>query len=162
MSTKYSIPTRLLHWSFASLYVVILATVWLHDTFKFLMPWHKALGALTLLLVCVRLIFRLTGPTLDPLPSPSPKWVTLGHAMLYLLMIAVPLSGVMMSMYGRGLDLFFVQIPPLFGVDKTMSGFFKEAHEFLANSFVMLASGHILFAIWHQFVKKDKVFDRII
>lgn len=155
MESKYSLTTRIIHWSSAALYLSILLTVWLHDAFKFLMPWHKALGVVAMLLVVIRLFFRLTGPTLEPLPSPPPTLVKLGHAALYGLMIAVPLSGILMSMYGRGIDLFFLQVPPLLGVDKAMSGMFKEAHEVLANLFITFVFGHVVFALWHRFGKKD-------
>lgn len=65
----------------------------------------------------------------------------LGHLALYALMIAVPVVG-LMAWFGASEDL-------------------AELHEMAKPLFVLLILAHVLAALWHQFIRKDGLMDRM-
>jgi len=93
---------RFLHWTMALLIAAQAAVGWIgHEMERSpakvdVMTAHKSLGITLLLLVLLRLLWRATHAA-PPHPSDAPRWETvaarLSHAALYLLMIALPLSG---------------------------------------------------------------------
>jgi cytochrome b561 len=105
---------------------------------------HVAFGMAVLALVAVRLILRLTrgvpepGGTAGSLQVKAADW---GHRLLYLMMIAVPLGGI--SVWFLGLDV-------------------GELHGLAANVLMIVALGHALIALYHQYVVKDGLLRRMM
>lgn len=103
---------------------------------------HVWVGVAVLVMVVLRLIVRLVqgGPAADPgLGGALATW---GHRALYLLMFAVP---------ALGAYSWFAQ------VDAT-----AEPHAVLANVLMILAGGHALMAIVHQYVLRDGLMLRML
>lgn len=114
MRGRYSRVAASLHWLMAVMVLAMLCTGlamsgWLEmtkpDRFA-LFQWHKSLGVLLLWVIALRLIWRLWHRP-PALPAAFKNWEVrashMTHRLLYLLMIAMPLSGWLMvsaSSYG--------------------------------------------------------------
>lgn len=105
---------------------------------------HVAFGLAILALVVVRVLIRLSrgAPAAPGAPgSLSVLAADWGHRLLYLLMIAVPLGGV--AVFFLGLDL-------------------GDVHGLAANLLMLVALGHALMALYHQYVLKDGLLRRMM
>ena len=132
-----------------------------------LMMWHKSIGITLLLLVLLRLAWALSNPR--PLPeNSSGKWeraaAWLNHIGLYLLMLAIPLSGWLMnSAKNVPFSLFrVIPWPALTGPDEALGEVFEELHEGLVTALVFLLALHVAAALWHHFFKRDRVLLRML
>jgi cytochrome b561 len=164
---------RFFHWLIAALifaqYVLgWLAASWgLSPTKINLFVWHKSLGILVLALVILRLLNRLTKPT-PALPAAMPAWertaARASHALLYLAMIAMPITGwVIHSASGVPFRIFWqVPLPPLVAPDKHTADLAAVAHFSLGVVFVALIVLHVGAALRHHFIKHDDVLTRMM
>ncbi|MCC4118929.1 cytochrome b/b6 domain-containing protein, partial [Aromatoleum toluclasticum] len=98
-----------------------------------LISWHKWIGFTVLLLFIPRLVLRLTKPVPAPVGT-MPGWqravASITHAVLYALIIAVPLSGWRMSS-AKGFPVVYlglVPLPDLVGKDEALGNVLKSAH----------------------------------
>lgn len=164
--TKYSKTAILLHWIIAILVVTNVVLVNMAEGLPreakgIYMDPHKAIGISILFLSLFRLFWRV-GHKPPPLPDNIPTWqATLGrsvHALFYFLIIAVPLTGWMMSAArpgSEGVDyfgLFMLDLPG--GDSKALSDFGNDGHEILTKPLVILIFLHVLGALKHQFADR--------
>ena len=125
---------------------------------------HKSLGVSIFTLIIIRILWRLTH-TPPALLSSYKAWerklATGTHHALYLLMIALPLSGVIMSTYSKyGIKWF--GIPFIKGLDNTpMREVFTEVHEVIGVIILVILILHTAGAIKHKFIDKDDTFKRM-
>jgi len=132
--------------------------------------FHKSLGITILMLALLRLAWRAFDP--HPLfPTTMPRWqvvgARVGHVLLYALLFLVPLSGwwfdsvsALRPTYVWGL----FELPKLGGPDPTipdLKEFAAGRHEFLFWTLVLVAVGHAVVALWHQFVSRDGLLARM-
>ena len=102
MSDRYTRTAIVFHWVIAVLVLCNIALAW---TFKIFddYPWtqyvtntHKTIGITVLGLALMRLLWRIGHPP-PPFNAAIPRWqvksARLGHAGLYFLILAMPLSG---------------------------------------------------------------------
>ena len=85
------------------------------------------------------------------------------HLLLYLLLIAIPVTGWLMSSAKGFTTNYFglFDLPNLVGKDKALAHTLKELHGFLANSLMALVALHIAAAIKHQVIDKDNLMARM-
>lgn len=160
---KYPLSSRILHWLIALIILTVLG-LGIYMT-KFLpmenpnhlqiYELHKSLGVSVLILVFIRIVNRFVKKA-PSLPSTMPRWEValahLGHFGLYVLMVAVPLSGYLMSnSYGFPVHLFGIEMPFLITTNPALGNLFAEAHELLAYTLIALVVLHILAVIKHRF-----------
>ena len=83
-------------------------------------------------------------------------------ALLYLLMIALPVSGYVMSSAGGNPPSFFglFTLPNLVGVDKSLDESARQAHYVFAWAIGALIALHIAAVVWHV-MKRDTVLTRM-
>jgi cytochrome b561 len=88
----------------------------------------------------------------------------IGHGMLYLLMIAIPLSGWLMSSAKGFQTVYFgvLPIPDLVSKDKAIGDALEAVHMILNYSMAAILVGHIGAAIKHHVVDKDDVLRRML
>lgn len=129
--------------------------------------WHKWIGVSVFLLTVARLAWRMGHPA-PPLPAGMKAWEKLlagaTHALLYLLLFAVPLSGWLMSS-AAGFPVVYLGIlplPDLIGKDKELAEFLKFLHFFLTAAFGLLVLAHIGAALKHRLLDRDDVLARMI
>lgn len=132
-----------------------------------LLVWHKSIGITLLLLAIFRLIWRVASSRPDPLPQ-TPHWehkvAALSHALFYLLMIAVPVTGWLMnSAKNIPFKLFrLVPWPALVGPSEPWGGIFGQWHKSLVVAFIVLILLHVAAALRHHFIKRDQVLNRML
>ena len=126
---------------------------------------HKVIGLTVLLLVVLRLIYRLTqgAPRSDPtVPAALTGVSHLVHWSLYALLIAVPIGGYIAISYGGYLEVFGVHLPAITEKNDDLSKEVFEWHETGAILIIAFVALHIVAAIYHKFVRKDRVVERMM
>lgn len=163
LAQKYTLATRIFHWIGALLIVAAWVAIEQGDEFISL---HKSIGASFLIWTLLRIINRFISKA--PAPVPAPKWQTatahLTHLGLYLAMLAMPITGMLMSMYGgRGVSVFgLFSLPSVVGIDRDMAKLMNGLHTgALFYVLVFLVVAHIGAAIYHQFILKDDLLSRM-
>jgi cytochrome b561 len=128
---------------------------------------HKATGILILALVAGRIFWRIINVQ-PKLPAGTSKLIHLGasagHIALYILMIAMPLSG-WLFMTGKYPLTFYglFDVPMLTSPeDKDIRKLARELHEPLANILIAIISVHVLAALYHHRILKDNVLTRML
>lgn len=131
-----------------------------------LIQTHKSLGATILILVALRLVWRATNPS-PRQPEGTPGWMRvlalLNHCALYLLMLAQPISGILMvQAHGHGVQPFgWFTWPTWVAPDKARAELFESIHEALWIALVTLAALHIVAAFYHHWARRDGVLRRM-
>lgn len=165
---KWSVSSRIFHWISAILLVVTWVLILLYDNTdsKVYIGLHKAFGISLLFWMIARVINRVF--TKAPPAALMPKWQViisqLTHFGLYALLIAMPVAGLLMSVYGgRPVDMFgLFQIPVFLTPDRSAARFFNDVHtDIIWPMIVVFTLAHIGAALFHQFVKKDNLIGRI-
>jgi cytochrome b561 len=163
---------KALHWTMALLIPVawILAVI-REDLPKEiagrLMMFHKSIGLLVLTLLVVRILWRLThaAPAAEKTPWEPIGELTAkaGHGLLYLLMLAVPLGGVVMSLIGgRPLPFFgLFEIASPFVQNRDLARSIAGVHELAGHLLLLVAFAHAVVGILHHVVLKDRTLLKI-
>jgi cytochrome b561 len=164
----YSRVARWLHWSMGLLIIGNLAGGLLHDlNAPLIMPLHKATGMLLLALAVVRIVWRMLHPA-PALPADMAMWeratASFTHAILYAMMVLIPLSGWVMASGGnKPIGFFGLFEIPKFDVvrESTLWEVAHEGHELLGYAMIALLLLHIGAALRHHFVLKDGMLARM-
>jgi cytochrome b561 len=129
--------------------------------------WHKEFGILVLALVTVRISWRL-GNKIPVLPNALPHWqkyaARLAHYAFYFFMIAMPITGWMMSS-ASGLPVSFFGLwvlPNLIAVNEANRILLAEIHEWLAYGLIATLCVHIVASLQHHFIYKDDILRRML
>ncbi len=100
-SNRYTRTAMALHWAIALLIIANVVLIWIVDWLpdeweRPVIDTHKSIGITVLGLAVMRLLWRYTHRP-PPLPTTYPRWERVAaraaHAMLYVLIFALPLSG---------------------------------------------------------------------
>lgn len=161
-----------LHWLIALLIISIMA-LGVYMTGLPLSPqklkiysWHKWAGITVLLISILRIIWRIKNPA-PPLPSSMSQSVRklahAGHALLYTLTIAIPISGWLMSSAKGVQTVWFgiLPLPDLIDKNKELGDALLNAHVNLNVLLGAIIVGHVVMAIKHHFVDKDGTLHRM-
>lgn len=167
----YTHTARVFHWLTAAVIAGMLALGWYMTAIEedpgsdwyFLL--HKSVGIIVLLLVLLRLLWRM-GHQPGLLPAQLPRWqITaskLSHGLLYATMAAMPLAGLAGSLFSKGgIAVFGYPLPRVFAANHDISELFFSAHSVIAWILVGLITLHVLAALKHLLVNKDGVFQRM-
>lgn len=129
---------------------------------------HKSTGLLILGLVVARLLWRWANKT-PTLPNAMPGILKAGariiHALLYLVLFALPLSGWIMSTAAGRIPTFYglITIPfPGIEPNKQLAENALDAHEILVFIFLSLLVLHVLAALKHHFIDHDDILRRML
>ncbi|MCX4188320.1 cytochrome b [Methylophaga sp. OBS4] len=120
---------------------------------------HKSLGLTAAILILFRLGWRLTHKA-PPLPGYVPMWQQRAsrgvHGLLYVLMVAIPLSGYLQSMFSKYDTKFWgIILPRMAEADEAMRETFSAGHEFLAFTLIALLLIHIAAVVKHRLAGND-------
>ncbi len=123
--------------------------------------WHKAIGLMALALVVARLLWR-RGSSVPQTAALTPfeaRWSHRTHLMLYVLMIAVPITGWLASSFFGSPTKFFglFTIPAITPKWKPGVAFFYWAHFVLAWAILSVVAIHAAAALYHHFHRRDDV-----
>lgn len=123
---------------------------------------HKSFGAILLTLILLRLFWRLINesPALPDGIAASQAVLAKGmHWLLYALMFAQPLSGILMSQAGGFPVSFFglFEFPVFLEKNMELASFFRAMHGTVWIVLVLAVIGHAGAALHHHFFRKDNV-----
>lgn len=182
-AATYGRVAKVLHWLMAAwivtAYTVIIWLTWDHT--EGLIPglnYHKVIGFTILVPFIVRVVWRLANGA-PALPDGMPLWQArlsrLTHALLYFLMVAMPVTGYLGNFGGVDYRLF--RVPPfartelaawIFATfDITLQQwdvFFDTFHYRIVGPYVFPAvvAVHVGAAVYHHVVLKDNVLRRML
>lgn len=127
---------------------------------------HKSVGITLLALIVVRLVWRITHrppALLDTLTATEKKIATGGHHLLYLLMFALPITGLVMAINSKfeyGVKWFGISL--MNGLDnKAIRESFVDVHEVVGIIMLVVIGIHVLGALKHKFIDKDGTMSRM-
>jgi len=166
MTHRYSQITIAIHWLTAVLVVVAWFTAVGGRHARTDPSYaHFTVGLAVLLLVIPRLAARWLGAA-PLIEDPQKRWLDLaacaGHALLYALLIALPLSGwYAASRLGVPVSFLGIGLPSLAASVQGAPGEIADLHETGGTLVLWLAGLHALIALWHQFVLKDRTLERM-
>ena len=88
----------------------------------------------------------------------------ISHAALYALLVAVPAAGMTLQFArGHAVPLFGLwAIPSPWVADRAFAHKVGEAHELLADALLVLAALHMIAALWHHWVLRDRTLTRML
>ena len=123
---------------------------------------HKSFGAILLMLMLLRLLWRLVNetPRLPDDITAAQAFLANGmHWVLYILMLAQPLSGILMSQAGGFPVSFFglFEFPVFMDKNPELASFFRGMHGTVWILLVLAVLGHVGAALYHHFIRKDRV-----
>ncbi|HEY2345506.1 MAG TPA: cytochrome b [Xanthomonadaceae bacterium] len=127
---------------------------------------HKSFGITVLVLVALRLLWRISHRA--PPPVPMPRWQHVSaqavHFLLYVLMFAMPLSGWLFNSAANFPLQWFglVQLPSLWHADPDVKHWAREFHEYGFWTLFALVSLHAAAAIKHHYIDKDETLRRML
>jgi len=180
---RYTFIAMVLHWLVAILMLCNVALIWSVDLLpderiRPVIDAHKSIGITVLGLVLLRLLWRAANPP-PPLPDAYPRWEKAAahsaHVALYLLILAMPLSGWMhdsawkaageIPMYWFGLFQWprigwIMQLDPVF--KERLHDVFGAAHVWLAYLLYALFVLHVGAALKHQFWDRHAELQRML
>lgn len=164
-ATRYTRPAVALHWLVAllifagftlGLYMVDLP---LSPHKLRLYSYHKWLGVTVWMLVVIRLAWRLAH-TPPPLPAGIAAWQrrasAIVHGLLYVLMVAIPISGWVMSSAKGFQTVWFgvLPLPDLVGKDRALGETLTSVHKALNFTLLGLVVIHVGAALQHHFIER--------
>ena len=170
--SRYTRTAVALHWTMAGLILAGLFMGWTMTEMDVspqrlkVYNWHKWVGVTVLALAILRLLWRLTHRA-PPLAGSPPRWQRLaahgGHALLYVLMFVMPLTGWIYSNYSGYPVVYLgkVPLPDLVERDRELAQSWVQVHHTLAVVLALVVAGHVLAALYHQLIMKDGTLRRM-
>ena len=160
-----------LHWAAAAI-AGVLILAWYFETLDTgdqrtaLLGIHKSVGTVILLLAAFRLAWRGFHPA-PGYTRPQPAWQRLAagltHALLYALMVLMPVTGYVADAARARPTAFFglFEIPRLVPLDRKLSFYAQTAHDYAQYALYALIAAHVAAALYHQLILRDGLLGRM-
>lgn len=170
---RYAKPMIILHWAIFLLMIGVFASIELRVLFEkgteareLAKSIHFMLGLSVLLLAVIRLKFKFSSAT-PPIQPPSGaviRWLTrLGHLLLYVVIIGLPLAGWMtLSAAGKPIPFWGLELPPLLAENKDLAKTIKDCHKLVGSLAYYLIGVHALMALFHHYIRRDNTLRRML
>lgn len=124
--------------------------------------WHFQIGALVLLATGCRIGWRFRSRQPPP-GSRQARLAAATHALLYLMLLALPASGLaMLIAAGKPVILLGWELPVWGDGDRLLAKAVKRVHQTAGNLTIVLVAVHASAALWHQFVRRDGGLGRML
>lgn len=127
---------------------------------------HKSIGLTVLALLILRVCWRMLDrkPRDEPMPRLQSIAAHATHGVLYLFMLAIPLSGwIYNSAHGYPLQWFkWFNLPALMEKNETISEIAGETHEILFWVLVAVLVAHVGAALVHHVFERDNTLLRML
>ena len=164
LGQPYDAVSRTFHWLVVALVLaqitiaLVLPTILPKSAEDSITAWHLATGSTILLVMLLRLAWRLTHP-MPPAPTDLPPALRVlargTHWAFYLVLILLPLLGWMAAnAYGA--------TPWLLAPNQAVAETIGTAHKAVATLLLALIALHVSGALYHALVKRDGVIRRML
>lgn len=131
-----------------------------------LYSWHKSIGVTVFVLATARLLWRLSHrpPPLPQMPAWQRRASQATHHLLYLLLLAVPVSGWLMSSAKGFQTVWFglLPLPDLLQRDQAVGDALANLHFGLNLALALLVLLHLAAVTKHQFIDRDGLLGRML
>jgi cytochrome b561 len=169
---RYSTPAIVLHWAIAALiFALVVLGWWMQDLprqppgFRAdMFNLHKSFGLVALAFIIAMIAWRFSHepPPLPPMPSLEARLAKAMHVALYVLIVAVAVSGYLGSVYsGFPVKFFGVRLPAWAASNADLKELMSQIHywgSWLLTAAVLL---HIGAVVRHTFVNRDALLSRM-
>jgi cytochrome b561 len=169
---QYGTTAKLFHWLIVALLAIQYPIGWLMpDIHRGMKPgdammFHVSCGIVILVLIVLRLAWRLTHPVAPE--SSLPQWQQLGseamHWLLYALVLATTFTGWLFASFrGWSLSFFYLFPMPMLAAEnaaarKAINGW----HQGMEWALLALIGIHVAAAIAHVFVYRNRIMQRML
>ena len=171
---RYGLLSKSLHWLNALLIIGLIGLgfymvglSYYDRWYNAALTWHKSLGLIALAVAMVMTGWQWYSP--PPLPLAKLKWweqraARVMHAVLFVLMFVIPVSGYLISTSaGQGVDIFgLVRIPALVQGGTSLRDGAIAVHFYAAYGAALLVLGHAGAALKHHFINHDETLRRML
>lgn len=169
----YGGVAKTLHWLILLLLIAQYAIAWTMPDINprtppnTLIDLHFSIGVTILALALLRLLWRWTHPVpllRDNVPAWQDWAARTTHGLLYLLIFVLPILGWVDAGF-RNLPINFyevVTIPPVVAASRALAGRTGDIHTFVSYILLGLVGLHVLAALYHHFVLRDRVLTRML
>ena len=128
--------------------------------------WHKWIGITVFLVTAARLAWRgrRRPPPLLPMPDWQRRAATVSHALMYVLVAVIPLSGWLYSS-STGVQVVYLGLFPLPDVvpkDRALATVLKWIHFGLNSTLFAVVCLHVAAALKHGFADRDGTLSRML
>jgi cytochrome b561 len=168
----YTAVAKLLHWLTALLVLGLIGLgLWmvglplgLDKLYAY--AWHKWIGLTVLVLTVLRLAWRTYRPP-PALPDTVTSWERFiapwSHGLLLVLLLALPLSGWLMSSAGgvKVIWFGFLEMPDLVSRDLALFERLRTWHHWLAWTLMAVLTLHVGAVLRHDVLRRDGIFRRM-
>lgn len=172
-ASSYGAIAKFLHWTIV---VLIIAQFFIAESADELpdgleklrvLSWHKSIGMLVLILALARIGWKLASrgaPAPLPMPKPQKVAAAASHGLLYLLVLAQPITGwAMSSAANYPVTLFgWIQFPALVGANHDLHELLEGVHEATFLTLAVVALLHAAAAVYHHVWMKDDSLRRML
>ncbi len=161
------------HWITALLMFAILPVAWVMISLPKESPWvgtmfmiHRSLGVTIFAVTAFRIVWRGLHPA-PPLPwSLEPfeaVFARVSHFLLYLILLAMPISGFIASTASNHpVNYFNLFTLPGLPENKALAKAAGQVHDTTQWAVYVLVAAHILATAWHIVVKRDGLLNRML
>ncbi len=151
---RYGTVAQGFHWLTAALVAAAWFTASHHGG-----ALHETLGFSVFVIVALRLLWRLLdrrpSHELSTLSTVSSRAV---HALLYVLLLAIPASAMVGSwLEGHEIAVYGFALGPYFTLSRSLGHQIMEIHQLMGTGIIWLAGGHAVAALFHHYFRKDGV-----
>lgn len=169
----YDPIAKIFHWTIVVLLTAQYGVAWTMPEIhrgtqpETLINLHLSLGGLILLLMALRLVWRLFHPV--PLETAGvPRWQVIAasvtHRLLYLLMLVMPVLG-WANANSRGWDVTLfglIPLPRIMAAKSPIGHTLGDVHTLIAYVTLGLLALHVSGALFHHFKLKDRTLARML
>jgi cytochrome b561 len=169
---QYGTTAKMLHWLIVALLLLQYPLGWLMpDIHRGMAPgagmtFHVSFGIVILVLIVLRLVWRLTHPVAPESSLPPWQRVTSEavHWLLYLLVLATTVTGwVFASFRGWSMSFFFLTRMPMLASDNAAAGKTIDGwHQAMEWTLLVVIGIHVAAALAHIFIYRDRIMQRML
>jgi len=169
---KFGSLTKLLHWTLFVLFVIQYFLAYRRGYFPDKSPeklqyilLHKSIGVIALGVALMMVIWRHLGkrPSLQNVNFMEKCLAKVTHLSLYIVALLLPLSGIGMSLFsGRSITIIKGISLPALTKNPTLAKILYTTHVTTTYAAIALVSLHVFAALYHHFIRKDRVLKRML
>nr|WP_241749053.1 cytochrome b [Pseudoroseomonas aerophila] len=168
---RFSGWAQALHWITAAALCFLLPFVWVAENFPpgpvrtFWYMAHESMGISVFLLVLMRLTWRWRhrAPSYPPgiaAVQRAAAWAN--HALLYAVLLVMPVTGYMMAGNGQGVPYFRLLTLPGFAQNQALGVAANTVHVWGQFALYALVAMHVAATVYHVAIRRDGLLERML